>query len=158
MVLCHALLAATEKGIESNHTWSHVLSSDHGQQGDTCYSTCGGQHILEDYLHFAMGGVSSPEDVTICNSNTPAMNKIYNLIKRAGEPIPKSMNELDDEKIFEPSGSVAISGCDDELDEIFGANSESTDESRYVCCVFFNCVLFFYLVYQMKKAILRKIL
>ena len=72
-----------------------------------------------------------------CNSNIPAMDKIYYLTRKAEETILKSVQDLDDDKIFGPSGSVAFSGCDDEFEEIFGAEKESLDDSRYVGYIFF---------------------
>ncbi len=44
----------------------------------------------------------------------------------------KSVNDLDGEKIFGPSGSAAISGCDEEIEEIFGSYKESADDNSYV--------------------------
>ena len=62
-----------------------------------------------------------------CDSNTPAMDKIFYLSHRATESIMKSGNDLNDETLFGTLGS------DDELeaeaDEVFG---EKKDE-RWAC-------------------------
>ncbi len=67
-----------------------------------------------------------------CDSNTPSMDKIHHLAKRAEDAILKLVNELDDEKIIGDSGSVVITGYDEEVEEIFGSykESECDDDKR----------------------------
>ncbi len=87
--------------------------------------SCCGRYPALKALHF-------------CDSNIPAMDKIYYLTKKAEETILKSVQDLDDEKIFGPSGSVVFSSCDDEFEEIFGVERESLDDSRYVEYIYFS--------------------
>ncbi len=64
-----------------------------------------------------------------CDSNIPAMDKIYFLVKRADEALLNSQKLLDDEDLFGSMRGVTLSDCELELDEVFGdSNTERNDE------------------------------
>ncbi len=52
-----------------------------------------------------------------CDSNVPTMDKIYHLVKRAGDATLQSTKELDDEAIFAPCHSAILTGCEDEFNK-----------------------------------------
>ncbi len=64
-----------------------------------------------------------------CNSNIPAMDKIYFLLKQANEALLDSQKLLDDKDLFESTREVVSSDCDQELDEVFGeTNTKRNDD------------------------------
>lgn len=64
-----------------------------------------------------------------CDSNIPAMDKIYFLVKRADDALHDSQLLLDDQDLFGSMRAVMVSNCDEELDEVFGdTNTERSDE------------------------------
>ncbi len=64
-----------------------------------------------------------------CDSNIPAMDKIYFLVKQADDALHDSQLILDDQDLFGSMRGVVLSNCDEELDEVFGdTNTERTDE------------------------------
>ncbi len=70
-----------------------------------------------------------------CDSNVPAMEKIFSLVKRAHAAIENSSSLLNDEELFDCADSSSVSGCEEELDEVFG--ERGVEYERYVCCVCF---------------------
>ncbi len=66
----------------------------------------------------------------VCHSNHPAMDKFYFLVHCADCALKKLFSMLDDECLFCSLRSSALTGCDEELDEVFGETEESNyDES-----------------------------
>ncbi len=65
-----------------------------------------------------------------CNSNHPAMDKIYILVHCADCALKKSSSILDDECLFGSTSRSALTGCDEELDEVFGETNESYSDER----------------------------
>ena len=64
-----------------------------------------------------------------CDSNIPAMDKIYFLVKRADDALHDSQLLLDGQYLFGSMRAVMVSYCDEELDEVFGdTNTERSDE------------------------------
>ena len=64
-----------------------------------------------------------------CDSNIPAMDKIYFLVKRADDALHDSQLLLDDQDLFGSMRAVMVSYRDEELDEVFGdTNTERSDE------------------------------
>ena len=64
-----------------------------------------------------------------CDSNIPAMDKIYFLVKQADDALHDSQLILDDQDLFGSMRGVVLTNCDEELDEVFGdTNTERTDE------------------------------
>ena len=64
-----------------------------------------------------------------CDSDIPAMDKIYFLVKRADDALHHPQLLLDDQDLFGSMRGVMLSNCNEELDEVFGdANTERTDE------------------------------
>lgn len=64
-----------------------------------------------------------------CNSNTPAVDKIYFLVRCADEALLRSQKCLDDEGLFGPMKGVMVSDYDLKLDQVFGEpNPECKDE------------------------------
>ncbi len=64
-----------------------------------------------------------------CDSNIPAMDKIYYLVKRADDALHDLHLILDDQDLFGSMRGVMLSNCDEELDEVFGdTNTERIDE------------------------------
>ncbi len=50
------------------------------------------------------------------------MEKIYYVVKRADAAIDNSSSMLNDEELFGFPDNCVITGCDEELDEVFGEN------------------------------------
>ncbi len=48
------------------------------------------------------------------------MDKIKILVKRAYAAIDNSSSMLNDEELFDPPEKCVITGCEEELDEVFG--------------------------------------
>ncbi len=65
-----------------------------------------------------------------CDSNHPAMDKIYFLVHCADCALKKSSSMLDDECLFGSSSRSALTGCDEELKEIFVKTNESYSDER----------------------------
>lgn len=65
-----------------------------------------------------------------CDSNVPSMDKIYYLVKRADGALEKSSSMLNDEELFDSPDTCTITGCEEELDEVFGESGYSSE--RYV--------------------------
>ncbi len=64
-----------------------------------------------------------------CDSDIPAMDKIYFLVKQADDALHDLQLLLDDQDLFGSMRGVMLSNCDEELDEVFGdANTERIDE------------------------------
>lgn len=64
-----------------------------------------------------------------CDSNIPAMDKIYFLVKRADDALQNSKLLLDDQDLFGSMRGVTILDCEEEMDEVFGeTNTERNDE------------------------------
>ncbi len=57
------------------------------------------------------------------------------LVKREDAAIEKSSSILNDEELFGCPENCAITGCEEELDVVFGESG--VEYERYVCCVFF---------------------
>ncbi len=55
-----------------------------------------------------------------CESNVPAMDKIFFLVKRADVAIENSSSILHDEEFFGCPDSCLITGCEEEFDKLFG--------------------------------------
>ncbi len=55
-----------------------------------------------------------------CYSNVPAIDKIFFLVKRADVAIENSSSLLNDEELFGCADSSLVTGCEGELDEVFG--------------------------------------
>ncbi len=70
-----------------------------------------------------------------CDSNVPAMDKIFFLVKRADVAIENSSSMLNDEELFGCADSSLVTGCEEELDEVFG--ERGVEYERYVFCVCF---------------------
>ncbi len=54
-----------------------------------------------------------------CDSNVPAMDKIFFLVKRADVAIENSSSMLNDEELFGCPDSCSITGCEEEFDKVF---------------------------------------
>ena len=65
-----------------------------------------------------------------CDSNHPAMDKIYFLVHCADCALKKSSSMLDDECLFGSSSRSALTGCDEELEEVFAETNESYSDER----------------------------
>ncbi len=65
-----------------------------------------------------------------CASNHHTMYKIYFLVHRADCALKKSSSMLDDECLFDSSSRSALTGCDEELEEVFGETNESCSDER----------------------------
>ncbi len=77
-----------------------------------------------------------------CDSNIPAMDKIYFLVKQADDALLDSQLFIDDQDLFGSMRGVVSSDCMEELDEVFGeTNAERTDELLRL--EFFFLLLFF---------------
>ncbi len=64
-----------------------------------------------------------------CDSNIPAIDKIYFLVKQADDALHDLQLILDDQDLFGSMRGVVLSNCDEELDEVFSdTNTERTDE------------------------------
>ncbi len=64
-----------------------------------------------------------------CDSNIPAMDKIYYLVKQADDALIDSQLLLDDQDLFGSMRGVVLSDCKEEWDEVFGeTNTERNDE------------------------------
>ena len=72
-----------------------------------------------------------------CDSNVPGMDKIFFLVKRADAAIENLSSMLNDEELFGSPDKCVITGCEEELDEVFG--ERGVEYERYVLCM---CVLF----------------
>ncbi len=55
-----------------------------------------------------------------CDSNIPAMNKVLFQVKKADAAIDKSSSMLNDKEMFVALDKCLITGCEEELDEMFG--------------------------------------
>ncbi len=58
------------------------------------------------------------------------MDKIYFLVHCADCALKKSSSMLDDECFFGSSSRSALTGCDEELDEVFRETKESNSKER----------------------------
>ncbi len=58
------------------------------------------------------------------------MDKIYFLVHHADCALKKSSSMLDDECLFGSSSRSALTGCDEELEEIFVETNESDSDER----------------------------
>ncbi len=77
-----------------------------------------------------------------CDSNIPAMDKIYFLVKRADEALQASQILLDDQALFGSMGGSSVPECEEGYNEVFGGtNTERNDE-------ILRCELFFISVYS----------
>ncbi len=64
-----------------------------------------------------------------CDSDIPAMDKIYFLVKRADEALQASQFVLDDQDLFGSMRGSSFQECMEEYDEVFGeTNTERNDE------------------------------
>ncbi len=64
-----------------------------------------------------------------CDSNIPAMDKIYFLVKQADEAQLDLQLILDDQDLFGSMKGVISFDCNEELDEVFGKTiTERNDE------------------------------
>ncbi len=77
-----------------------------------------------------------------CDSNIPAMDKIYFLVKQADEALQASQILLDDQDLFGSMRGSSVQECMEEYNEVFGeTNTERNDEVlRYE--LFFLCLFF----------------
>ncbi len=58
------------------------------------------------------------------------MDKIYFLVHCADCALKKSSSMLDDESLFGSSNRSALTGCDEELEEVFAETNESYSDKR----------------------------
>ncbi len=65
-----------------------------------------------------------------CDSNHPTMDKIYFLVHCADCALKKSSSMLDDECLFDSSSRSVLTGCDEELDEVFAETNQSYSDER----------------------------
>ncbi len=72
---------------------------------------------------------SSIKRFEVQNSNVPAMDKIYNLVKRADAAINNSFSILNDEELFGCPDNYVIIGFEEKLNEVFGESR--LDSKRY---------------------------
>ena len=64
-----------------------------------------------------------------CNSNIPAMDKIYFLVKRADEALQLSQILLDDQDLFGSMRGSSLHECIEEYNEVFGeTNTERNNK------------------------------
>ncbi len=64
-----------------------------------------------------------------CDSDIPAMDKFYFLVKRADEALQASQFVLDDQDLFGSMRGSSFQECMEEYDEVFGeTNTERNDE------------------------------
>ena len=78
------------------------------------------------------------KEVHYCDSNVPAMDKLFHLMKRAEDAILKSTKELDGLAIFGLCCSEKITSCEDEFVEIYGEDDENSDNDEKVQQIYFN--------------------
>ncbi len=69
-----------------------------------------------------------------CDSNIPAMDKIFFLLMREDKAIDNSASILNDEDLFGSPDNLVITGCEEELDEVFGERGDSSDRYVFGCC------------------------
>ncbi len=58
------------------------------------------------------------------------MDKIYFLVHHADFALKKSSSMLDDECLFDSSSRSGLTGCDDELEDVFAETNESCSDER----------------------------
>ncbi len=64
-----------------------------------------------------------------CDSNIPAMDKIYFLVKQVDDALHDLQLLLDDQDLFGSMRGSTIPECEEEYDEVFGeTNTERNDE------------------------------
>ncbi len=68
-----------------------------------------------------------------CDSNVPAMEKYFSGEKDVA--IEKSSSMINDEELFGCADSSLVTGCEEELDEVFG--ERGVEYEMYVLCVIF---------------------
>ncbi len=73
-----------------------------------------------------------------CDSNVPAMDKIFFLVKRADVAIENSSSMLNDEELFGCVDSSLVTGCGEELDEVFGERGVEYERYVLVLCMLFD--------------------
>ncbi len=73
---------------------------------------------------------SALKALQFCNSNHPAMEKIYFLVHCNDCALTKSSFMHDDKCLFGSSSSSALTGCDKEIDEVFRETKESHFDER----------------------------
>ncbi len=79
--------------------------------------------------HVAAAVFPALKALQYCDSNTPAMDKIYFLVHCANEALLNSKKSRDDENLFGLMKDVTVVNCELELEEVFGeANTERQDE------------------------------
>ncbi len=72
----------------------------------------------------------APKALQFCDSNHPAMDKIYFLLHQADCALKKSSSMLDDECLFGSSSRSALTCCNEVLEEIFAETKESYSDKR----------------------------
>ncbi len=88
------------------------------------------------------------ESTKIFDSNIPAMDEFFFLVKQADESLHDSQLFLDNQDLFGSMRGVTISDCKDEMDEVFGeTNTERNDEilrHEFFCYFFLKKSNIFY--------------
>ena len=64
-----------------------------------------------------------------CDSNVPAMDKVYHLTRRTSVAISRSLDALNDKDLFPRSGSANREGLEIEAGEVFGEDGDAQDEA-----------------------------
>ncbi len=79
-----------------------------------------------------------------CDSNIPAIDKIYFLVKRADEALQQSRILLDDQDLFGSMRGSSMQECIKEYDEVFGeTNTKRNDKKlRYDFFISVNFLFF----------------
>ncbi len=79
-----------------------------------------------------------------CDSNVPAMDKIFFLVKRADAAIENSSSMLNDEELFGCPDNCVITGCEKVLGEVFGESGFVSERYEIFCFIVFqNLTLIF---------------
>ncbi len=61
-----------------------------------------------------------------CDSNIPAIDKIFFLVTRVDRAIDNSASMIIDEDLFGSPNSLVLTGCKEELDEVFRERGDSS--------------------------------
>ncbi len=72
-----------------------------------------------------------------CDSNVPGMDKIFFLVKRADAAIENLSSMLNDEELFGSPDKCVITGCEEELDEVFGERELDSEKYDNILCFLF---------------------
>ncbi len=98
------------------------------------------EEVFWKALYFPLCAVfPSLKALQYCDSNSPVMDKIYFLVKRADDALHDLQLLLNDQDLFGSMRGTTIQKCEEEFNEVFGeTNTERNDEIlRYELCILF---------------------